>query len=185
MASCMPGSPEVHSSCFPVILHEVYFKISSLHLLVCVCVCACAHAWASLYSTAHTWSSETSCRVPSLPTMGFQDGTLRSQTLMASILTCRIISPVSQFILRLRFSLNLSSPIWYGLAVQWTPGILCRLPHPVTRIKGTCCWLLTLYVGSRDSNTEPPPQACPKHFFNITRANKQFKICLGRKLRKL
>lgn len=75
MASCMPGSPEVHSRCFPVILHEVYFKIRSLHLLVCVCVCVYAHARASLYSTAHTWRSETTCRLPSLPTMGFQDGT--------------------------------------------------------------------------------------------------------------
>lgn len=43
--------------------------------LLCVWAHACMHACTRLYSTTHTWRSETTCRVPSLPTMGFQNGT--------------------------------------------------------------------------------------------------------------
>lgn len=95
MASCMPGSPEVHSRCFPVILHEVYFKISSLHLLV-VCVRMRMHACAFIPQHTHggqTQLVESHLFLPWVSRMEF-----RSQTLMASILTSRIISPVPQYI---------------------------------------------------------------------------------------
>lgn len=104
--------------------------------LLCVCAHACMHARA--FTPQHTHGGQRQL-VESrlfLPWVSMME--LRSQTLLASILTCRIISSVPQYILRQHFSLNLSSPIWYGLAAQWTPGILC-LPHPVTGIKGTCC----------------------------------------------